>query len=36
MEKRLDYSKAAPGAVQAMYPLQKYVNSQGWNGRCLN
>ncbi len=25
MGKRLDYSKAAPGAVQAMYKLQKFV-----------
>jgi AhpD family alkylhydroperoxidase len=29
MEKRLDYSKAAPGSVQAMYKLQKYVDESG-------
>ena len=29
MEKRLDYSKAAPGAFQAMYKLQKYVDDSG-------
>src|SRR5215218_6365627 len=29
METRLDYSKAAPGSVQAMYKLQKYVDQSG-------
>ena len=29
MEKRLDYSKAAPGSVQAMYKLQKFVEESG-------
>src|SRR5436309_492350 len=29
MEKRLDYSKAAPGSMQAMYKLQKYVDESG-------
>ena len=29
MEIRLDYSKAAPGSVQAMYKLQKYVDDSG-------
>jgi carotenoid cleavage dioxygenase-like enzyme len=28
-ESRLDYSKAAPGSVQAMYKLQKYVDESG-------
>ena len=27
MQTRLDYSKAAPGSVQAMYKLQKYVDA---------
>lgn len=29
MQNRLDYGKAAPGAVQAMYRLQKYVEESG-------
>ena len=29
METRLDYGKAAPGSVQAMYKLQKYVDESG-------
>jgi len=29
MHIRLDYSKAAPGSVQAMYKLQKYVDESG-------
>jgi AhpD family alkylhydroperoxidase len=29
MERRLDYSKAAPGSMQAMYRLQKYVEESG-------
>ena len=29
MHTRLDYSKAAPGSVQAMYKLQKYVDESG-------
>lgn len=29
MQQRLDYSKAAPGSVQAMYKLQKYVEDSG-------
>jgi AhpD family alkylhydroperoxidase len=29
MEKRLDYGKAAPGAVQAMYKLHKYSEDSG-------
>jgi AhpD family alkylhydroperoxidase len=29
MEKRLDYSKAAPGSVQAMYKLQKFTEESG-------
>jgi AhpD family alkylhydroperoxidase len=29
MQKRLDYSKAAPGSVQAMYKLQKFVEESG-------
>lgn len=29
MHTRLDYSKAAPGSVQAMYKLQKYVDQSG-------
>ena len=29
MQIRLDYSKAAPGSVQAMYKLQKYVDDSG-------
>ena len=29
MQTRLDYSKAAPGSVQAMYKLQKYVEESG-------
>jgi len=29
VEKRLDYSKAAPGSVQAMYKLQKFVEESG-------
>ena len=29
METRIDYGKAAPGAVQAMYKLQKYVDESG-------
>ena len=29
MERRIDYSKAAPGAVQALYPLQKYADQSG-------
>src|ERR687893_1173847 len=29
MQTRLDYSKAAPGSVQAMYKLQKYGDESG-------
>src|SRR5918998_3289850 len=29
MKTRLDYGKAAPGSVQAMYRLQKYVEESG-------
>lgn len=29
METRLDYGKAAPGSVQAMYKLEKYVMDSG-------
>src|SRR6185437_5776417 len=29
MHIRLDYSKVAPGSVQAMYKLQKYVDESG-------
>ncbi|MEP6901869.1 MAG: carboxymuconolactone decarboxylase family protein [Actinomycetota bacterium] len=29
MEKRLDYSKAAPGLVQVMYKLQKFAEDSG-------
>ena len=29
MQTRLDYSKAAPGSVQAMYKLQNYVDASG-------
>src|SRR5215217_927491 len=29
MKTRLDYGKAAPGSVQAMYKLQKYVDDSG-------
>lgn len=29
METRLDYGKAAPGSVQAMYKLEKYVMESG-------
>lgn len=29
MERRLDYSKAAPGSVQAMYKLEKFVEDSG-------
>src|SRR3954470_5141491 len=29
MQQRLDYSKAAPGSLQAMYKLQKYVEESG-------
>ena len=29
MQTRLDYGKAAPGSVQAMYKLEKYVQESG-------
>lgn len=29
MQKRVDYSKAAPGSVQAMYKLEKFVEESG-------
>src|SRR5215212_5350810 len=29
MQTRLDYGKAAPGSVQALYKLQKYVDESG-------
>ena len=29
MQTRLDYGKAAPGSVQAMYKLEKYVEGSG-------
>ncbi|HKG13579.1 MAG TPA: carboxymuconolactone decarboxylase family protein [Pyrinomonadaceae bacterium] len=29
MQMRLDYGKAAPGSVQAMYKLEKYVDESG-------
>ena len=35
MQTRLDYSKAAPGSVQAMYKLQKYVDDSGLDHTLL-
>jgi len=35
MEKRLDYQKAAPGVIQAMYGLEKYVRSCGLEASLL-
>src|SRR5918999_1105003 len=35
MQTRLDYSKAAPGSVQAMYKLQKYVDDSGLDHSLL-
>jgi AhpD family alkylhydroperoxidase len=35
MEQRLDYSKAAPGSVQAMYKLQKFVDESGLDHSLL-
>ena len=29
MQSRIDYNKVAPGSVQAMYKLQKYVDASG-------
>jgi len=35
MQIRLDYGKAAPGSVQAMYKLQKYVDQSGLDHSLL-
>src|SRR3954454_6375089 len=35
MQPRLDYSKAAPGSVQAMYKLEKFVEESGLERRLL-
>ena len=35
MQKRLDYSKAAPGSVQAMYKLEKFVEESGLERQLL-
>jgi AhpD family alkylhydroperoxidase len=35
MQKRLDYSKVAPGAVQAMYKLHKYSEESGMEHSLL-
>ncbi|HEY5883409.1 MAG TPA: carboxymuconolactone decarboxylase family protein [Pyrinomonadaceae bacterium] len=35
MKTRLDYGKAAPGSVQAMYKLQKYVDQSGLDHSLL-
>src|SRR5918994_6038246 len=35
MQTRLDYGKAAPGSVQAMYKLQKYVDESGLDHALL-
>src|SRR3982751_3777171 len=35
METRLDYGKAAPGSVQAMYKLEKYVEESGLEQQLL-
>src|SRR5687768_6665743 len=35
MQTRIDYSKAAPGSVQAMYKLQKYVDDSGLDHSLL-
>src|SRR5919112_4176520 len=35
MKTRLDYGKAAPGSVQAMYKLQKYVDESGLEHQLL-
>src|SRR2546423_13045244 len=35
MQKRLDYSKAAPGTVQAMYKLEKFVEESGLERQLL-
>jgi AhpD family alkylhydroperoxidase len=35
MEPRLNYGKVAPGAMQAMYSLQKYVEECGLEGSLL-
>ncbi|MEP6945570.1 MAG: carboxymuconolactone decarboxylase family protein [Acidobacteriota bacterium] len=35
MEKRLDYSSAAPGSAQAMYKLEKFVKESGLEDSLL-
>ena len=35
MDTRIDYGKAAPGSVQAMYKLQKYVDESGLEHQLL-
>jgi AhpD family alkylhydroperoxidase len=35
MKQRLDYGKSAPGSVQAMYKLQKYVDESGLDDSLL-
>src|SRR6059058_5988762 len=35
MQKRLDYSKAAPGSMQAMYRLEKFVEGSGLERQLL-
>jgi AhpD family alkylhydroperoxidase len=35
MQQRLDYSKAAPGSVQAMYKLEKFVEGSGLERQLL-
>jgi AhpD family alkylhydroperoxidase len=36
MEKRLDYSSAAPGSLQAMYKLEKFVKDSGLEDSLLD
>ena len=34
MEHRIDYTKVAPGALQAMLGLGKYLARAAWSGSC--
>ena len=36
MEPRIDYSKVAPGVVQAMLGLEKYLSQSGLDRALLN
>lgn len=32
----IDFKQVAPGALRAMYGLERYLNDPGWNHPCAS